>query len=276
MDDLLPLSAVAFTPPFPNAAVTDAEGELMWVELGDLFIDPKYQRPISANGEKNIRQVIENFSWSLFSPIVICKRERGKYAIIDGQHRAIAALTHGGIAKVPALCINGTAHDEAKAFSVINGAVTAITPSQLWYARVIAGDQNTVLLDRLLNELGIRILRSTLPENKMKAGDTSAIVALEKFYKKFKAGVLTNALKWVMLTGKGNPGYLRGPIIQAHCEILAEHPEWYARQEDLMTAIRSVGIKYLWAMAAQSRQHKKRTQKDAYKDELIKLFGKLI
>lgn len=274
MKDLLPLPEVAFMPPFPNPAPPDPVGELLWVELGDLFIDPKYQRPIGANGEKNIRQVIENFSWSLFSPIVVCRREKGCFAVIDGQHRAIAALTHGGIKKVPAYCINGDMHDEAKAFAVINGAVTAITPTQLWNARVMAGDLNAVALNHIFTALDIEILKSPKPESKMSPGETTAINVLEKCFKKYGREVLVLALRTVVNTAKGNPGYLRGPLVQATCMVLHEAPEWVASPEKVLKAIRTVGIKYLWERAELRRKRQTIPSVSAYEIELSTLLKK--
>jgi hypothetical protein len=253
-EELLPLSSVAFSPPFPNPAPTDALSQLAWLDIRDLFIDPRYQRPINARGEKNIRQVIENFSWSLFSPIVVCRRSKGRYAVIDGQHRAIAALTHGGIERVPALVINGTLHDEAKAFSVINGAVTAILPTQIWHARVVGEEYDAVMLQRVFSAVGVVILRSSKALGSYNKGETVAIDALEAAYKRYGKGALTLALRTVLDTApSGNPGYIRAPLIKATCEVLVNNPAIFVRADDVLTAVRTVGIPRLWHRAEARR-----------------------
>lgn len=252
-DDLIPLSAIAFAPPFPNPAPPDAPGEQLQVDLRDLFIDPKYQRPIGPRGEKNIKQVIENFSWSLYSPIVVARRGDGKYAVIDGQHRAIAALTHGGITCVPAYVIRGGPSDEAKAFAVINGAVTAILPTQIWHARVVAGDLSALALQRVFDAAGVTILRSPKAPENVRAGETVAIDAIEKVFKRYGKDPLLLALRTVTKTADGNPNYVRGALIWATVDVLAANPKWLDAPDLVTAAVKTVGIKYLWAKSERSR-----------------------
>ena len=270
-DELLSIDQVAFAPPFPNPAPTDAVGELAWLDLGDLFIDPRYQRPVGPKGEKNIRQVIENFSWNLFSPLVVARRPGGRYAVIDGQHRAIAARTHGGIEKVPCLIINGDPSDEAKAFSVINGAVTAISPVQIWHARLVAGDVPAIMLQRVFDAVGVKVLRSPRPNADMLKGETVSIDAFEKAFRIHGREPFELALRTVVDTKDGNPGYLRGPLIRATTDVLASHPEWVARPKDVLRAIRTVGIAYIHATAD---KRKGTTFFAAYVEELTKLLKK--
>lgn len=268
-EDLLSIDQVAFAPPFPNPAPTDEPGELAWLEIGDLFIDPRYQRPVGPKGERNIKQVIENFSWNLFSPLVVARREGGRYAVIDGQHRAIAARTHGGIEKVPCLIINGGPSDEAKAFSVINGAVTAISPVQIWHARIVAGDVPAIMLQRVFDAVGVRVLRSPRPNSDMLKGETISIDAFEKAFKIHGRSPFELALRTVVDTKDGNPGYLRGPLIRATTDVLAAHPEWVSRPGDVLKAIRTVGIIYLHDKA---QGRKDLTFFGSYVDELTKLL----
>lgn len=274
IDDLLSLDAVAFAPPFPNPAPTDEKGSLEWIDLRDLRIDPKYQRPIGGRGEKNIKQVIENFSWSLFSPLVVCERPNGLYAVIDGQHRAIAARTHGGIDKVPCLVIKGDPSDEAKAFSVINGAVTAISEQQIWHARLVAGDNTAVRLQRVLEKTGVSIPRSQKPSTSMIAGETMAIGALEKAFKTYGTEVLELAIRTIVETGKGNPGLLRAPLITATTAVLSAHPKWLADDQGVVRAIKTVGIKYLYEVAERFKLEADMTMIAAYAAGLIALFNK--
>lgn len=274
-DDLIPLAQIAFAPPFPNPAPPDEPGEQLQVDLRDLFIDPKYQRPIGPRGEKNIKQVIENFSWSLYSPIVVARRENGKYAVIDGQHRAIAALTHGGIEKVPAYVIRGGPSDEAKAFAVINGAVTAILPTQIWHARVVAGDLSALALQRVFDAAGVTILRSAKDVAQMRPGETVAIEAIEKVFKRTGKAPLLLALQTVTKTADGNPGFIRGPLVWATADVLREETGWLARPDDVLAAVKSVGIRYLWAKSERARLGPpKLTAFAAYRAEFEKLLRK--
>ena len=275
-EELLSIDEVAFAPPFPNPAPTDAPGELAWVDVDDLRIDPKYQRPVGSKGERNIKQVIENFSWSLFSPLVVCRRPGGLYAVIDGQHRAIAARTHGGIEKVPALIINGDRSDEAKAFSVINGAVTSISETQIWHARVVAGDVDAIRLERVLDRVGVTIPRYAKQSSQLAKGECCAIGALEKTFKQYGGEALALALRTVVETKDGNPGYIRGPLIKATAAVLVSSDQWLKDEPGVFRAIRKVGIKYLSDVADRRKAKEGTTFFDAYKTELQKLFEEVI
>jgi hypothetical protein len=273
-EDLIPLCEVAFAPPFPNPAPPDPPGELAWLDVGDLYIDKRYQRPVGPRGEKNIRQVIENFSWSLFSPLVVARRSKGRYAVIDGQHRSLAALTHGGIKQCPCYIINGDPADEAKAFSVINGAVTAILPGQIWHARVIAGDQDSLTLHRLLEELGITVLRSNKQATQMKVGETAAVDALEWCFKTYGKPVLKLALQTVIETGKGNPGWIRAPIIKATCAFINRNLDLLNKHDMVISKIKSVGIRYMYEKAELTKAKEHITLMKAYERELEQLFNR--
>lgn len=275
MKELLTIDEVAFSPPFPNPAPTDAIGELAWIDVDDLRIDPLYQRPVGPKGEKNIRQVIENFSWSLFSPLVVCRRPGGLYAVIDGQHRAIAARTHGGIPKVPALIINGDLSDEAKAFSVINGAVTAISETQIWHARVVAGDSSAIRLNRILERVGVSIPRYAKQSSMLARGETCAIGALEKSFKKDGGAALELALRTVVETRKdGNPGMLRAPIIRASSTAFAARLKWTENPDAVLRAIRKVGVSYLFELAELRKAQEDETMIAAYQVVLEEHLGR--
>lgn len=254
MTELLSLSQVAFMPPFPDPSPVDSVGELMWIELGSLYIDPRYQRGIGRRGENNIRKIIETFSWSLFSPLVVARRGPRRYAIIDGQHRAMAALTHGGIDKVPCLVITGDEYDEAKAFAVINGQVTAIMPTQIWHARVVAGDVNAVLLKNLLDGLGVKITKFQKAAKFQRKGETAAVSCLERCFRTYPREVLIAALQIVVETGDGNPGMLKSPIIEGSCRALAARPGWVNAGDALFKRVeRAGGVRRLWVMAESAK-----------------------
>jgi hypothetical protein len=101
MSALRKLDAVSFETPAKPARALGERGELKWIPIQQICIDPVYQRDVGAPGRKNIKQIVENFHWSLFSPVIVARRGPELYAAIDGQHRAIATLTHGGIKEVP-------------------------------------------------------------------------------------------------------------------------------------------------------------------------------
>lgn len=222
-------------------------GVLMMVPLGKLLIDTKYQRPVGERGARNIRQIIENFSWACYSPLVVSRRGE-KFAVIDGQHRAIAAVTHGGIKEVPCLVItDATPEIEAKAFTIINGHVTSMMESHLFYARVAAKDPSALATLKACEAANVKILK--MPTQAYKVGETLSVMTLERCLKKFGHDTLVTSLQTITETGNGNPGFVRAPIFHGTCEVLTESPYWRDAGEKLFKAIEKVGIPGLYTMA---------------------------
>lgn len=245
--ELLPLHKATFRwPPVPSPTV-GIPGELEWLGLAVLRIDPRYQRPINAAGLKTIAAIVEGFDWSKFSPLVVARRPGGLFAIIDGQHRATGALTHGGLDHVPCLIISGGPEAEAAAFAIINGQVTAVTKTQIHVARVMAGDKRALRLNEIAARGGVTIVKN--PKPIWKVGETIAVGTLETCLKRFGEEALITALQCITETGDGNAGQVRGPIVQGICYALSLRPDWRDAGERLFQAIETVGIRGIYATA---------------------------
>lgn len=254
---LLPLHRLAFAEAVKPAADLGVKGEMLWLPLSKLRVDPRYQRPILANGRKTIRRIIERFEWSRFSPLVVGTRPGGLFAIIDGQHRATAALTHGGIVNVPCLVIRGGPEAEAAAFAIINGEVTAITGTQIHRARVVAGDKDAVRLDKVCERGGARVLRFPPGPGYWKPGDTLAIGTLRTCMARYGEDALITALQCVTETDDGNPGLLGAALIQGLCDALAGNERWLDSGEALFKAIETVGVRGILRTANRLRETKR-------------------
>ncbi|HCE07057.1 MAG TPA: hypothetical protein DEQ40_00355 [Oxalobacteraceae bacterium] len=245
-DGLLPLHALTFQPAIPPAKLLGVPGKMRWLDLRDLYIDPSYQRAVLTSGRKNIGRIVAGFNWALFSPLVVCRREnasdgRERYAIIDGQHRAIGARTHGGIRELPCLVIHGGPEMEAKAFALINGQVTAILPTYIHAARVLAKEPDALELDRVCQASGVRILKYGNGAAFMKPGDTLAIGTLEKALARYGSDTLITALQCVTETGNGNPGLLNISVINGLCYVLDNNRKARDAGERLFNAIEAYG-----------------------------------
>jgi hypothetical protein len=197
MSTLQPLPRLTFIPPpVPSADIGDM-GELKWLPLSALAIDPAYQRAILDSGKANIRRMIEGFSWLLFGVLVVARRPDSanggrQFAIIDGQHRATAALLHGAIGEVPCLVLRGGQEAEARAFSAINGNVTRIHVLQSFRASVAAGDGEARRLVMLCGRGGVTI--APYPKAELLPGETLALGTLRTCAKRYGEDVLVAAL----------------------------------------------------------------------------------
>lgn len=135
-----------------------------WVDPSELYIESKYQRNIHDRSIRLIRNIIKDFSWSRFKPPVCSYGEDNKLFVIDGQHTAIAAASIPAIKKIPIMVITAaTIQNRAASFLGHNRDRVAITPVQMFYSAVAAGDGTALKLDIALKETGVTLMRSIPP-----------------------------------------------------------------------------------------------------------------
>ena len=179
--------------PPPAKPETGPAPRLEWIEVGKLVVEESYQREIGERGLKNIGEIVRNFRWSRFTPVIVAPREDGLYALIDGQHRATAAATLR-IGEVPAQIVDMGPEERTEAFSYINGAVTALSAMATFHAAVAARIQAAVAAQRALDAAGARVLRYPLAAGRMAPGDTCAAGALMKAADTYGDAALSAAL----------------------------------------------------------------------------------
>lgn len=160
------------------------------------------------------------------------------YAIIDGQHRTIAAALRG-LAEVPCQVVEADRAKQAESFAAVNGGVTAMTKLQLHVARVTAGEPKARFLDEVCASANVTICRYPVPGNKMKPGETLAVGSLQQLLEKFGRDTLVAALSTITGTRKGNPGMIRAAIVEALCVVLEAEPAWQADRKRLLFAMQT-------------------------------------
>ena len=120
-----------------------------WISKDVIDVDVSYQR-----GEDMARaeKIARTFSWSKFGAVVLVPREDGRYAIIDGQHRMLAAKLHPLVDNLPAVimpAVKGTAA-EATSFIGLNAERKAVSGLELFHARRATGDEDVQTIDQVL------------------------------------------------------------------------------------------------------------------------------
>jgi len=138
--------------------------EIIMVNPSNLFIDRRYQRELTGEGRKNIRQIIENFDWMNFQPILISPIEEDDgevyYTIIDGQHRALAALNHPDITDIPAAIVNIHPKRQAHVFAEINSKIIKVSELEIFWARYFSGrDEKAKEIFKCIDRAGLFISR---------------------------------------------------------------------------------------------------------------------
>lgn len=206
---------------------------LSWVPIRNLRIDPDYQREIIRNGARNIGKIAKLFDWDLFGSIVVSSLGGAEFAIVDGQHRTIAAALRG-IEEVPCLIIYADPAKQARAFSAINGSVTAISKMAIFHAEVMAGDEKAIMLRDACAAADVTVCKYPVPANMMEMGQTLAIGTLKTAMKTYGATHLTTALRCITRVGFANIGLVKAPIIKALCHVLDAEPTWKTPEDRLL------------------------------------------
>lgn len=224
----------------PNAPATGAP-EILWVRPDQLRVDPTYQRDLSRRSVELIYRVVSDFDWRRFKPpVVIRSEDEGFFDIVDGQHTAIAAATHGGIERVPVLLIEaGKIVDKAKAFLGHNRDRVAMGATQMFWAAVAAEDETALTMKLVCDRAGATILRLPPPQGKFKIGDLMAVGALKGLVNRRSA---QKARLVVETCVKAGAAPISADLIRAVDELL--HGQNYAGEieaDNLTTTIMRAG-----------------------------------
>jgi hypothetical protein len=214
-----PITATSFKRPERGPAPGPAP-VLQWIDIAALVVDQRYQRVISKVGAANVARIAADFSWAHFSPVIVAPVEGGRFAIIDGQHRATAAALIG-MTSVPCAIVIASEPDQARAFAAINGNQTRVHGQKLFQARVVAGEPEAQAIARVAARAGVTILPYPVPADRQGLGETNsweAIGALIKAHGEARAALVLQALR----TGANDrPGAVIRPAMLGMAKALA-------------------------------------------------------
>jgi hypothetical protein len=188
-----------------------------------------------------VRRIAAEFRWSKFAPLVVAPIEGGRFAIIDGQHRATAAALIG-VEQVPAQVIIADMAAQAEAFKSINGQVTRMHKLALHAAALAAGDGAAAELAAVAQAAGVTLLRYPVMSQAMKPGETMALGAIGEGLKLYGRETVITALTCVTETENNKPGVLAGPVIRALCATLAGNATWREGGGALLAAFDEIDL----------------------------------
>jgi len=159
------------------------EPSFRFVAPTDLFIDERYQRLLSKQSLRLIRKIVCEWDWMAYKP-PICAQVGDELHVIDGQHTALAAASHGGLETIPVIVVPpSTLEARAESFVRHNRDRLAVSATQLYYARLTAGDRDALTVQQVCQRSGVRVLRFSpaghIQTKRYQVGDTLAIKSIE-------------------------------------------------------------------------------------------------
>ena len=225
------LEAVAI----PNLAPAPRQGavsQLEWRPLDLLVVDETYQRSISSvTSRKNIKAIVEHFDWRKFSPVVISPVVGGLYAIVDGQHRATAALMCGHD-QVPCMIVIADRQQQAEIFRAVSGQVTVVSQTQIFKAAIAAEDGEALRVKRVAGEAGVVVLTYHPSAALVKVNETAALRAVMAALSTYGDRTTRVALQALRTAAeRSGDRQLNTMNIAVTTSILDERKEWRDRDD---------------------------------------------
>ena len=202
--DLRPVCAI--TAPLVPGRPPTAPPVFMDVAPTELLIDGSYQRDLADRGLRLIGRIVEGWDWRRFKPPVCAWTERG-LVVIDGQHTAIAAATHGGLATIPVMVVEAKeAKEQASAFVGHNRDRMSLHATQIHHGAVVAGDPEALRIEGVCAAAGVAIVRNPYGARKYRVGETVAIVTIANLAKARGDKVAADLLRVLVEAGVGPIG----------------------------------------------------------------------
>lgn len=185
--------------------------ELKWVPIDRIIVDSNYQRELR---QKRVAQILRDFNWAHFQPVMLAEHENGMFSVFDGQHRVEAARLHPAITEVPAsVVVFEKGCEEAGAFLGVNVNRSAITTVDKYWAGIEAGDEAMMRICAVLDDAGCEVV----PAGTKSPGPnrTSSVGAIERAIRYYGDAAVTRACRTLVKAWPKDNGALNGVMIQA-------------------------------------------------------------
>lgn len=215
---------------------------LEWLPLSKLGVDDEYQRPINSRGIKTIEKIAAEFRWNRFSPVIVTPVGPDRFAVIDGQHRATAALSQG-FEKVPCYIVNVDAQEAAQVFAAVNGVVTPMSAQAVFKAARAGGEKWALEIDKACSKAGIRPLCFPLQKSRMQTGDTLAIGTLRGINQRHGVKHLTATLRCLMAFQDSQIlGAVTASTLNRCSKYFTNRPDWITLIDEVVAACKGVNL----------------------------------
>ena len=215
-----------------NWAALKQPGEFAMIAKEELNVDHSYQR--DAINEIRINEMASNWDWVMCGALSVSERE-GKWYVMDGQHRKLAADKRSDIHDLPCMVFPLESRQrEAGAFVGLNSQKTAVGGVDRFKAMIVAGDKTAIGLESVLKSTGHKAAKSGSSKN------VSCVMCL---WKLFRRDEVTFKSLWPLLADM-NPA---NPVVDVlvrgvwGAEMKAKEKELSLTEQPYRSALLQVG-----------------------------------
>jgi len=194
---------------------TGGAGTIEVVALADLKVDPVYQRDLTA---EFVERLANNWDIITAGTIVVSKRPDGYLYIVDGQHRAAAAV-RAGETHILAQVVNEPSAEEEARLRLRGNVKRTDRVFEVFRARLASKDETALAIERILLDFSTQI-------NMVPTTNTgiNAVTAVEKLYNLDKGVSLITVLTMMKkLFGEIRPEIASSDMLKGVTWFLGQH-----------------------------------------------------
>ncbi len=174
-----------------------AKPTFKWLPIKDMIVDPRYQRPVH---KAEVGRIAANMDLDLLGVWTVNVRDSGEVALIDGQQRREAFIALNWLdVTAPCNVYTGlTVQEEAEKFYALNGLRVAVSTSDKWKARLVAGEKLAVDISAVAHEVGYDVPVHRYSPKNAPHGALLCYATLEKAYTRAGRAHLKEILTTIM------------------------------------------------------------------------------
>ena len=138
-------------------SIQDTPGEFTEISKSELLIPAEYQRDVVLS---KVYEICAKWSWFGCGVLIVANRD-GKYWVVDGQHRVLAALRRSDINVLPCMVFDTSdLASEAQAFVTVNTGRKPVAALDKMKALSVSGDPDAEFLIETLANLGLNMAKT--------------------------------------------------------------------------------------------------------------------
>lgn len=176
--------------------------ELRWVAIDRLVIDRSYQRDITPAGHRAIQRIADGFDWRLFGALQCAPLDDGRFAIVDGQHRAHGAAL-AGVTAVPAMIVPMPGADQARGFAAMNRDRIKVDALSVYRAELAAGSDWALAVRDAVSAAGCVMMWAKYNHASKRTGQIFSIALVRRMVADGEAAAVTVGLSAIRQSVQG-------------------------------------------------------------------------
>lgn len=208
-------------------AARGARPTIEWLHLDRLTMDASYQRSTDNQASQRlITSIAANFDWRLCTPLVVSRRADGTFAVIDGQHRLLAARLRGMDDLPCCVFTYDSAEEEAKMFVAANRSRKAMNRLDDFHAALAAGDSDAHQVRQLVTDAGLTVARNT-SSTAWAPGEIAFTASIASTLRKHGAEIVLKALTLIAEAFPDQRVVQSGSIFLGLVKVLTSPPDGF-------------------------------------------------